>query len=177
MAVDTIHRAHHAGGVTFTASKGLGATDGVNTPALQGLSSIAGVITSLVRAGCGTTADTVLLAPHDSVGGWLGLDGGLVEQGRLRRKVGRGVRGVRLRDLGWVRLGVWGSGRVQVRPRCRHRSCGRGRLGAGARRWDWCQDQVLPLGVWVFGALTIGEVRKEKGRIGPPAFAPRPSSP
>ena len=62
MAVDTIHRAHHAGGVTFTASKGLGATDGVNTPALQGLSSIAGVITSLVRAGCGTTADTVLLA-------------------------------------------------------------------------------------------------------------------
>ena len=66
MAVDTIHRAHHAGGVTFTASKGLGA-DGVNTPALQGLSSIAGVITSLVGAGCiCTTADTVLLAPHDS---------------------------------------------------------------------------------------------------------------
>jgi len=64
MAVDTIHRAHHAGGVTFTASKGLGA-DGVNTPALQGLSSIAGVITSLVRAGCGTTADTVLLAGLD----------------------------------------------------------------------------------------------------------------
>ena len=29
----------------------------------------------------------------------------------------------------------------------------------------------------VLGVLTIGEVRGEKGRAGPPAFAPRPSSP
>ena len=86
MAVDTIHRAHHAGGVTFTASKGLGATDGVNTPALQGLSSIAGVITSLVRAGCGTTADTVLLAPHDSV------DEGLELMAALLSKADCGAR-------------------------------------------------------------------------------------
>ena len=38
------------------ASKGLGATGGVNTPALEGSSSTAGASTSLVRAGWGNTA-------------------------------------------------------------------------------------------------------------------------
>ncbi len=43
-------------GVTFRASKSLGATGGVNRPALVGSSSTAGVSTSLVRASWGNTA-------------------------------------------------------------------------------------------------------------------------
>ena len=43
-------------GYTFTAWKGLSATDGMNTPASEGLSSTAGVSTSLVRASWGNTA-------------------------------------------------------------------------------------------------------------------------
>ena len=55
--------------------------------------------------------DAAVFRRHDDlgaarlrVGDWLGLDDGL-EQGRLRRKVGGGVRDLRLCGVGWGEAG------------------------------------------------------------------------